>query len=246
MICGALQTLNEDAYEDVASSERPSPSGIATGEMMNMLALPEQPQHFLDTIRETLEYGSPSDEKKALGIQKRCYSKPEIGGGGGGSHHRLHRRNLSAIFTSKHLNPTHLHPHYHLHQQYKQQQQQQYQQQQQQRQRKPSSLNLDQLQGGDDRKPRSGTLPEVYVTPASSDQLTQMVGSAMLDRPLSLAENVDSCRRESTFSPDAGLAKAKGHSSWDSGLPCVLQMTAQPEIESDPNLLDLEDDGGLL
>ncbi|XP_073848303.1 ankyrin repeat-rich membrane spanning isoform X9 [Musca autumnalis] len=30
MICGALQTLNEDAFEDVASSERPSPSGMPT------------------------------------------------------------------------------------------------------------------------------------------------------------------------------------------------------------------------
>lgn len=27
MICGALQTLNEDAFEDVAGSERPSPTG---------------------------------------------------------------------------------------------------------------------------------------------------------------------------------------------------------------------------
>lgn len=27
MICGALQTLNEDAFEDVAVSERPSPTG---------------------------------------------------------------------------------------------------------------------------------------------------------------------------------------------------------------------------
>ncbi|XP_017838266.1 kinase D-interacting substrate of 220 kDa isoform X2 [Drosophila busckii] len=30
MICGALQTLNEEAFEDVASSERPSPSGLPT------------------------------------------------------------------------------------------------------------------------------------------------------------------------------------------------------------------------
>ncbi|XP_037926963.1 kinase D-interacting substrate of 220 kDa isoform X3 [Hermetia illucens] len=30
MICGALQTLNEDAYEDVAISERASPSGLPT------------------------------------------------------------------------------------------------------------------------------------------------------------------------------------------------------------------------
>lgn len=30
MICGALQTLNEDAFEDVAVSERPSPTGELT------------------------------------------------------------------------------------------------------------------------------------------------------------------------------------------------------------------------
>lgn len=30
MICGALQTLNEDAFEDVAVSERPSPTGEQT------------------------------------------------------------------------------------------------------------------------------------------------------------------------------------------------------------------------
>ncbi|XP_075168751.1 ankyrin repeat-rich membrane spanning isoform X3 [Haematobia irritans] len=33
MICGALQTLNEDAFEDVASSERPSPSGMPTADV---------------------------------------------------------------------------------------------------------------------------------------------------------------------------------------------------------------------
>lgn len=53
MICGALQTLNEDAYEDVAISERASPSGLPTGEMLA--------QH-LAPIRESSEFGSPSDE----------------------------------------------------------------------------------------------------------------------------------------------------------------------------------------
>uniref|UniRef100_A0A182QVK2 KAP NTPase domain-containing protein n=1 Tax=Anopheles farauti TaxID=69004 RepID=A0A182QVK2_9DIPT len=47
MICGALQTLNEDAFEDVvSSSERPSP----TGEMFSQ---------FLAPIRESSEIGSP-------------------------------------------------------------------------------------------------------------------------------------------------------------------------------------------
>uniref|UniRef100_A0A182MWK2 Uncharacterized protein n=1 Tax=Anopheles culicifacies TaxID=139723 RepID=A0A182MWK2_9DIPT len=47
MICGALQTLNEDAFEDVvSSSERPSP----TGEMFSQ---------YLAPIRESSEIGSP-------------------------------------------------------------------------------------------------------------------------------------------------------------------------------------------
>lgn len=46
MICGALQTLNEDAFEDVVGSERPSP----TGEMFSQ---------YLAPIRESSEIGSP-------------------------------------------------------------------------------------------------------------------------------------------------------------------------------------------
>lgn len=59
MICGALQTLNEDAFEDVASSERPSPSGLPTGEMIAAAT-----QLHLAPIRESSEFGSPSDEQK--------------------------------------------------------------------------------------------------------------------------------------------------------------------------------------
>lgn len=61
MICGALQTLNEDAFEDVASSERPSPSGLPTGEMLAAAA-----QLHLAPIRESSEFGSPSDELKII------------------------------------------------------------------------------------------------------------------------------------------------------------------------------------
>lgn len=50
MICGALQTLNEDAYEDVAVSERPSP----TGELMIQ-------QYSLAPITE--ELGSPTHSR---------------------------------------------------------------------------------------------------------------------------------------------------------------------------------------
>lgn len=59
MICGALQTLNEEAFEDVASSERPSPSGLPTGEM---LAAASQLQ--LAPICESSEFGSPADEQR--------------------------------------------------------------------------------------------------------------------------------------------------------------------------------------
>lgn len=35
MICGALQTLNEEAFEDVVGSERPSPTGMGpSGELL--------------------------------------------------------------------------------------------------------------------------------------------------------------------------------------------------------------------
>ncbi|XP_030381684.1 kinase D-interacting substrate of 220 kDa isoform X3 [Scaptodrosophila lebanonensis] len=63
MICGALQTLNEEAFEDVASSERPSPSGMPTGEMLAAAA-----QLQLAPIRESSEFGSPSDEQKITNI----------------------------------------------------------------------------------------------------------------------------------------------------------------------------------
>lgn len=56
MICGALQTLNEEAYEDVYS-ERPSPS--PTGQPGEMSALlPQQ----LAPIRESAECGSLIDD----------------------------------------------------------------------------------------------------------------------------------------------------------------------------------------
>lgn len=50
MICGALQTLNEEAFEDVIGSERPSPTdGGPSGEMMIMNA------HHLAPISEQIE-----------------------------------------------------------------------------------------------------------------------------------------------------------------------------------------------
>lgn len=68
MICGALQTLNEEAFEDVVCSERPTPSptGQAPGEMMpnnntnNISTSTQLPPH-LAPIRESVEFGSFSE-----------------------------------------------------------------------------------------------------------------------------------------------------------------------------------------
>lgn len=53
MICGALQTLNEEAFEDVVASERPSPTGGPSGET-NAQQIQSQ-QQPLTPIQETLE-----------------------------------------------------------------------------------------------------------------------------------------------------------------------------------------------
>lgn len=42
MICGALQTLNEDAFEDVAVSERPSPTGELTLQQFSLAPISEE------------------------------------------------------------------------------------------------------------------------------------------------------------------------------------------------------------
>lgn len=67
MICGALQTLNEEAFEDVVCSERPTPSptGQVSGEMIannnhNISTSTQLPPH-LAPIRESVESGSFGD-----------------------------------------------------------------------------------------------------------------------------------------------------------------------------------------
>lgn len=62
MICGALQTLNEEAFEDVIASERPSPTGgpstgetIALDNNMQINQQIQQSQQPLTPIQETLE-----------------------------------------------------------------------------------------------------------------------------------------------------------------------------------------------
>uniref|UniRef100_A0A182P1J7 Uncharacterized protein n=1 Tax=Anopheles epiroticus TaxID=199890 RepID=A0A182P1J7_9DIPT len=81
MICGALQTLNEDAFEDVvSSSERPSP----TGEMFSQ---------YLAPIRESSEIGSPprltynltNPNLTDLAASNGTLNGDDSGVGGGGS-----------------------------------------------------------------------------------------------------------------------------------------------------------------
>lgn len=96
MICGALQTLNEDAFEDVIGSERPSP----TGEMFSQ---------YLAPIRESSEIGSPP----RLSYN---YTNPNllehalIASGESTSHHRsqlrshsLHDESLSSVVIMPHF-----------------------------------------------------------------------------------------------------------------------------------------------
>lgn len=72
MICGALQTLNEEAFEDVVASERPSPTGGPAGETIandtqsQSKSQPQQQQQqqssqqALTPIQETVEHDRSS------------------------------------------------------------------------------------------------------------------------------------------------------------------------------------------
>lgn len=56
MICGALQTLNEEAFEDVVCSERPTPSPTSAGPTGELVVEQQQQQPpQLAPIRETIE-----------------------------------------------------------------------------------------------------------------------------------------------------------------------------------------------
>lgn len=52
MICGALQTLNEEAFEDVVGSERPSPTGGPSGEPYAQDNMPSQPPIVLQSQQQ--------------------------------------------------------------------------------------------------------------------------------------------------------------------------------------------------
>lgn len=68
MICGALQTLNEDAFEDVLSNDRNGGGGGVggtSGETLNQQLAP---------IRESYELNSPSDNLSLSGtMQSQIY-----------------------------------------------------------------------------------------------------------------------------------------------------------------------------
>ncbi|XP_034480045.1 kinase D-interacting substrate of 220 kDa isoform X5 [Drosophila innubila] len=69
MICGALQTLNEEAFEDVASSERPSPSGLPTD-----LDLSSAGALFTPTL---LTSGSPMQQRRDSILKQQGSVKSE-------------------------------------------------------------------------------------------------------------------------------------------------------------------------
>ncbi|XP_023162463.2 kinase D-interacting substrate of 220 kDa isoform X2 [Drosophila hydei] len=69
MICGALQTLNEEAFEDVASSERPSPSGLPTD-----LDLSSAGAMFAPTL---LTSGSPIQQRRDSILKQQGSVKSE-------------------------------------------------------------------------------------------------------------------------------------------------------------------------
>lgn len=60
MICGALQTLNEEAYEDVASSDLPTGVAITPPPPINQAS----GELHLEPIRESSEFGSPCDDSR--------------------------------------------------------------------------------------------------------------------------------------------------------------------------------------
>ncbi|XP_032590955.1 kinase D-interacting substrate of 220 kDa isoform X1 [Drosophila grimshawi] len=69
MICGALQTLNEEAFEDVASSERPSPSGMPTD-----LDLSSAGPLFTPTLHSS---GSPIQQRRDSILKQQGSVKSE-------------------------------------------------------------------------------------------------------------------------------------------------------------------------
>lgn len=82
MICGALQTLNEEAFEDVVASERPSPTGgPSTGEtidsnmhLQTQGGSVQQSQQMLTPIQETVEHERSLANSYTTGTNDRLQS----------------------------------------------------------------------------------------------------------------------------------------------------------------------------
>ncbi|XP_064544338.1 kinase D-interacting substrate of 220 kDa isoform X5 [Drosophila montana] len=99
MICGALQTLNEEAFEDVASSERPSPSGLPTD-----LDLSSAGAMFTPTL---LSSGSPMQQRRdsilkqqgSVKSEKRVSIKPTPSGSNLASMNNNNNNNNNAKLT---------------------------------------------------------------------------------------------------------------------------------------------------
>ncbi|EDW31837.1 GL11336, partial [Drosophila persimilis] len=77
MICGTLQTLNEEAYEDVASSERPSPTAMTTALLTSASAMytHQQQQQAQPSGRDSIlkQQGSVKGDKR-VSIQQTSSS----------------------------------------------------------------------------------------------------------------------------------------------------------------------------
>lgn len=101
MICGALQTLNEEAFEDVVCSERPSPSPTSGGPPGELVVEQQQlPQ--LASIRETAEWDAHHRHPAAT-------SGVGFGAPNGGSmlhdhHHSYTQSNANANANAKNAN----------------------------------------------------------------------------------------------------------------------------------------------
>lgn len=80
MICGALQTLNEEAFEDVASNEM----GPAPGETLSQQLAP---------IREGSEFSTSMDSGLSVAV-------PNFSGGGGGGLLGLARNTNTNLMSS--------------------------------------------------------------------------------------------------------------------------------------------------
>ena len=95
MICGALQTLNEEAFEDVVGSDRPSPEML--GEMF---------AHHLAPIKENSEYGSPP--RLSYSTNSLCsdsFQQSSATNNNNNKHHSFHEDSLANVIVMPRYSP---------------------------------------------------------------------------------------------------------------------------------------------